>query len=55
MTLLTVRQYKLNPEYWGLPKISGQWFLWPTDYPTIARTKKRTLLNQATAFDTEEK
>ena len=26
MTLLTVRRCGLNPEYWGLPKISGQWF-----------------------------
>ena len=25
MTLLTVRRCGLNPEYWGLPKISGQW------------------------------
>ena len=32
MTWLTVRRCGLNPEYWGLPKISGQWFLWLMSY-----------------------
>ena len=41
MTLLTVRRCGLNPEYWGLPKISGQCFF-------MAHTLKRLgLRNQS--------